>query len=129
MHVYCKNKQGVNIKAYKWHIFSGNRYPSIDGERAIEEYFKQLAVEFIILPNDKLPAILTNEKPSKCNLPDYLVFPPNMAWVMAFTHEAGCLGPYFAKHPNYDSLNAKNIALVKKANEKSAAIKKGWATD
>jgi hypothetical protein len=82
-----------------------------------------------LLPNDKLPAVLTDMKPGKCNLSDYYVFPPNMAWVMAFTHEAGWLGPYFAKHPNYDLLNARNIALVKKANEKLIAIKKGWATD
>jgi Domain of unknown function (DUF4275) len=129
MGVYCKNKQGCNTKAFKWHIFSAGRYPSVGGGKAIEAYTNELAAEFVVLPNDRFNAILTNEKPGKCSLSDYYVFPKNMAWVMAFTHEAGWLGPYFARHPDYDSLNAQNMALIKKANEKLAAIKKGWSVE
>jgi type IV secretory pathway TraG/TraD family ATPase VirD4 len=129
MRVYCAHHQGVNVKSYHWHIFSSGRFPSVSGDQATQEYLLHSATEFLILPNDKTLAILTDIKPSKCNLSDYYVFPPNMAWVMAFTHEAGWLGPYFAKHPDYDALNANNMAVIKKAHEKSLAIQKGWATD
>ena len=36
---------------------------------------------------------------------------------MAFTHEEGWLGPYFAQHPRYADLNPANVARVKKQEE------------
>ena len=124
--VFCKNKQGLNTKAFKWHIFSGSGYPSIDGECAITQYKAQVGTEFIVLPNDNGVAILTDKLPSQCDLSDYYVFPPNFAWVMAFTHEEGWLGPYFAKHKDYEKLNKDNIVKVEKERQKQIAKEKGW---
>ncbi|SBT18484.1 hypothetical protein MGA5115_02615 [Marinomonas gallaica] len=126
MNIFCKNKQGFNTKAYKWQIFSGGGYPSVDGDAAREEYKMQSAEKFVMLPNDGGNAVLTDCLPQACCLSDYYVFPLNMAWVMAFTHEEGWLGPYFAKHKNYNALNKDNLMQVKKAQQKAEAKKKGW---
>ena len=126
MSVFGKNKQGCNTKAFKWHIFSGGRYPSIAGNDARQAYFKQIAHEFVVLPNDNECAVLTDRLPDHCDLSDYYVFPQNMAWVMAFTHEEGWLGPYFAEHPEYIKLNNENLQLVRKAQQKAEAQSKGW---
>lgn len=127
---FCKNKQGANIKAYRWHIFSFERYPSLSGERAIEKYTAQKANEYIILPNDGELAIETDSLPECCNIMDYLVFPKNMAWIMAFTHEDGWLGPYFAEHKNYEKLNSQNEQKLKMNEKKQKEIEnaknKGW---
>ena len=56
----------------------------------------------------------TDLLPEHCVYSDFYVFPKNMAWTMAFTHEDGWIGSYFAKHPDYDALNAKNIARIRK---------------
>jgi hypothetical protein len=45
---------------------------------------------------------------------------------MAFTHEAGWLGPYFAKHEQYATLNSDNQAKIRKAKEAELANLKGW---
>lgn len=58
---------------------------------------------------------------------DCLVFPPNFAWTMAFTHEDGWLGPFFATHPNVDRLDAANLAQIRKQRELVEARAKGWA--
>lgn len=128
LQVYGKNRRGVNAKSYKWHVFSFDRYPALEGERALAEYAKQVPGECIVLPNDNHEtAVLTRERPVGGDGRDYYVFPVNMAWTMAFTHEEGWLGPYFAKHPDYAKLDADNLAKVRKAEEKAAAVKKGWA--
>ena len=126
MSVFCKQKQGLNTKQFKWHIFSGGRYPSITGEASVQEYSKQYANEYILLANNGNLAILTNTKPFECNISDFYVFPHNMAWTMAFTHEDGWLGPYFALHPNYKSLNAINEKHKDKLQQIGIAKKNGW---
>ena len=127
---YCKDKQGANIKAYRWHIFSFEKYPAVDGEEANNLYLSKNEPEYIILPNDGECAIETNQLPTECTLMDYLVFPKNMAWTMAFTHEAGWLGPYFAKHKRYEQLNRDNTLelerRLKKQKEIELAKSKGW---
>ena len=126
MDVYCKNKQGFNTKDYKWHIFSGGRFPSISGEKALTKYRSQNAAKYIVMSNDHELAILTDLKPESCNLSDYYVFPVNMAWTMAFTHEEGWLGPYFAFHPNFGALEKENEQLLEKKRQKEIAKQKGW---
>ena len=126
MSVFAKNKQGFNTSAFKWHIFSGGGYPSVNGEEARAEYFRQSAATFVVLPNEKGCAVITDRLPEFCNLSDYYVFPPNMAWVMAFTHEEGWLGPYFAKHPKYTMLCEENTRLIEKERKKAEAKQKGW---
>ena len=123
---FCQDKKGANTKDYKWHIFSYERYPSLSKEEAIEIYNQQEAPEYIILSNEDELAIQTDLKPTSSNLHDYYIFPKNMAWTMAFTHEDGWLGPYFAKHPEYDKLNEKNYFHVQKLKEIEKAKKNGW---
>lgn len=122
LQVFGKNRRGVYAEEYKWHIFSYERYPVLEGEEARREYALQPGGECILLPNDDdLPAVLLADKPDGCKLQDYYVFPANMAWVMAFTHEEGWLGPYFAKDLE------KAEEHERKAREKLAAVQKGWA--
>ncbi len=124
--IFCKHKQGANTKAYKWNIFSYNRYPSKSGNKALDEYIQQNALEYIVLSNAHELAIETDHLPQECNISDYYVFPKNMAWTMAFTHEDGWLGPYFARLPQYDVLNQENEARLRKRDEVEFAKKKGW---
>lgn len=124
--VFGHSRQGANTKAYLWHVFSGARYPSIAGPAALERYRLQTGAEFVVLSNDRRLAFLTERLPESSTLSDYLVFPPNFAWTMAFTHEDGWLGPYFARHPHFDQLNEANQAKLKKVREKEAAQRKGW---
>ena len=126
MSIYCKNNQGYNTKDFKWHIFSGGGYPSLEGEKARAEYESQIAAEYIVMSNDHELAILTGSKPESCNLSDYYVFPVNMAWVMAFTHEEGWLGPYFAYHPSFENLKKENEKLIEKQRQKELAKQNGW---
>ena len=126
MSVFCKNKQGFNTKAFKWHIFSGNGFPSLEADEAQKEYESKNEAKYIVMGNDSELAILLNKKPLSYNYKDYYVFPDNMAWTMAFTHEEGWLGPYFAYHPNYKILNKENEKLREKERQKEEAKQKGW---
>ncbi|GEP44918.1 DUF4275 family protein [Brevifollis gellanilyticus] len=124
--VFAPERQGINTKAYMWHVFSGSRYPALEGELARVEYLKQICGEFVILSNDREVAFLTDTRPEDRPFSDFYVFPPNLAWTMAFTHEEGSLGPYFAQHPRYAELNPANIARVKKQEEMAHARSQGW---
>lgn len=57
---------------------------------------------------------------------DFYVFPSNLAWTMAFTHEDGWLGPYFARHRNFTELNKANLEKIRKLHQAEAAHLKGW---
>jgi hypothetical protein len=120
------NRHGVNAKAYLWHIFSGGRYPSAERDSALAQYRQQLAAEYMVLSNDGKTAFATDALPSRVSLSDYYVFPLNLAWTMAFTHEDGWLGPYFAKHANFEQLNNANLAQIKKMHQAAAARANGW---
>jgi hypothetical protein len=124
--VFGRNRKGVNTKSYLWHVFSGGRYPCIDGGAAIDAYRQQTGAEFIVLSNHRDVAFLTELRPESSSLVDYYVFPPNLAWTMAFTHEDGWHGPYFARHPDYSALNVANQARLHKAAEAANARKRGW---
>ena len=124
--VYGRDGQGVNFRAFMWHIFSGNRYPSLEGDQARAEYAGQICCELVILPNDRDEAFLVDSRPGHRPFPDFHVFPPNLAWTMAFTHEEGWLGPYFPRHTYYTEINAANIAKVRKREEMDYARSQGW---
>jgi len=126
MKVYCKNKTGFNTKSYKWHIFSGGGYPSLDGDDAQSAYASQVCPNVIVIPNDANTAVLVDAKPTNLNHRDVYVFPENLSWTMAFTHEEGWLGPYFAKHPDYEHLEQKNALYIEKLNQMAVAKRKGW---
>ncbi|MEO8389393.1 MAG: DUF4275 family protein [Polaromonas sp.] len=116
----------MNAKDYLWHIFSGGRYPSLSGAQAMAAYEKQVAAEYVVLSNDRETAFATNALPQSSSLTDYCVFPVNLAWTMAFTHEDGWLGPYFARHGNFAALNEFNLGKVRKLRQAEAARLKGW---
>lgn len=120
------NRHGVSARAYMWHVFSFERYPSVSGVVAHSEYEKHVAPEYIVLSNERDVALETDVRPVLCSLSDYLVFPRNLAWTMAFTHEDGWLGPYFARHKMFSTLNAANLAQVQKRREAEQAKLKKW---
>jgi hypothetical protein len=124
--VFAKRRQGMNTKACMWHVFSGSRYPALEGEQARLEYLRQVCCEFVVLSNDRDAAFLTDTRPEDRPFADFYVFPPNLAWTMAFTHEEGLFGPYFAQHPSYAELSQANIARVKKKEEMAHARSRGW---
>lgn len=126
LEAYGANRHGVNAKAYMWHVFSGARYPSVAGDEAIREYLQQRAAKYVVLSNDRRFALDTDLLPEQSSLADYYVFPKNLAWTMAFTHEDGWLGPYFARHRNFAALDEENRANVEKARQAEVARKRGW---
>ena len=128
--VYAKNARGANIEAFLWHAFSSGAFPSVCQREAELRYAEQVASEIVVLSNDRESALLTDSLPAQCNVSDWLVFPRSLAWCMAFTHEDGWMGPYFAKHPSYDSLVAGDIRRCRdrqrKALEAERAKREGW---
>ncbi|GAB6140396.1 hypothetical protein JCM14076_11250 [Methylosoma difficile] len=124
---FGKDHKGLKDEQFLWHIFSYNHYPSTEGDEALKQYSAQFGTEFIVLSNDRKIAFLTDQLPDSTSLYDYYVFPPNFAWTMAFTHEAGWLGPYFARHPDPNALDRANEVAVGKAMEAELARKNGWA--
>ena len=122
---YLKNKQGVNTRSYKWHIFSSGRYDALEGDAALDEYSKHIAAKYYVMSNEG-DVLLTDLLPQELNYKDVYVFPENLAWTMAFTHEEGWLGPYFAKHRNYKKLEGENELHRRKLAQKEIAKKNGW---
>jgi hypothetical protein len=115
-----------NTKSYMWHALSSRAYPSLSLQEAIARYELEVAPSFVVLSNDRDQAVETDQRPTSCSESDFLVFPPNMAWTMAFTHEDGWLGPYFAKHSQYDKLNQENVKKIEKARAIEQAKQRGW---
>jgi hypothetical protein len=126
LEAFGRDRQGANTKAYLWHIFSAGKYPNLSGTEAMAQYNEQVAPEYIVLSNDRKFALATDLRPEESCLSDFYVFPENLAWTMAFTHEDGWLGPYFARHADFARLNEANLAKVKKLRETEAAKQKGW---
>ena len=114
------------MSKYKWHVFSYGSYPSAALEEARSLYAQVTSSEYVVLTNASNDGLVTDQKPSSSSLTDFYVFPRNLAWTMAFTHEDGWLGPYFAKHRNFESLNADNVRRIKKAADAAEAKRKGY---
>jgi hypothetical protein len=124
---FGKDRFGVNARAYMWHVFSYERYPSLSGQAAQREYEQHEAPEFWVVSNERDEGFVTDLLPQSCSLRDWIVFPVNLAWTMVFTHEDGYLGPYFARSPAYASLNAENQTRVGKARSAARARDMGWS--
>ena len=114
--------QNKPSKNFRWETTT---YSS-EGEKAQEEYDSQVARSFYIMPEEfgerdfTLYEIETKPGVNAFEIRlDCLVFPKNLAWSMAFTHENGWLGPYFSKHKNYDQLQKKTLNLIKRHLERS----------
>lgn len=120
-------RSDVSRRDYLWHVFSAGAFPSLEREEALLEYRKQVAVEFAVMSNDGRTAFMTDVLPERSSLSDFYVFPPNLAWTLAYTHEAGWLGPYFARHADFAALNEANVAQVRKRQAAELARARGWA--
>ena len=64
LEVFAKNRRGTNTKAYLWHIFSANRYPSAEGKEALAQYELQILSEYFVLSNDRDLAFVTDQRPT-----------------------------------------------------------------
>lgn len=128
--VFGKNHLGLNTRSFKWHLFSGGGYPAEDANQAQRAYDAHLAVTYLVMPNDGGPVLMTDQRPTNLNFEDAYVFPKNLAWTMAFTHEEDWLGPYFAKHRNYAALERVNFAAVRRQTGKQEQMRiakeRGW---
>ena len=90
------------IPDYEWHVFSYGDARSKSGARALELYQHERPASFLVWPEaptvpmyrcsgGTVPVFSTSAA-------DVLVFPPDLSWTMAFTHELGLgLGPYFSR--------------------------------
>jgi hypothetical protein len=121
------DRTGIHANDYLWHIFSYERYPSTSKAEARAAYERQVAPEFVVISNDRDEGLVTRSRPTACSLRDWLVFPTNLAWTMAFTHEDGLLGPYFAQHSRHKELDAANRRLLARQTQLLEAKRKGWA--
>lgn len=128
--VYAAHGTAPALGRYLWHTFSYAAYPSVSGEDAEQQYAQHRDEEVIVLSNDRKTAFRVAAPPVSDWVIDFYVFPSDLAWTMAFTHEDGWLGPYFAKHPNYEAKMEKarqqQLAADRKALELSRAKQKGW---
>lgn len=120
------DRKGIHVDQFLWHVFSYERTPCIQGARAVEAYRNAAATTFIVLANDQRSAVSTRVRPESSTVQDWYVFPPNLAWTMAFTHETGWCGPYFARHPDFEHLDEINQRAVEKALEAAEAKRRGW---
>jgi len=89
---------------FDWHTFSYDFAPAENGAKALDSYRSQSANAFYVIPQDELlPGFLCADAQlpdfSGCFL-DVYIFPRELAWTMAFTHESHTsmeLGPFFAR--------------------------------
>jgi len=70
MGIICKNKQGFNTKDYRWHIFSGGGYPSVEADEAESMYSKHSAESYYVMFNNASTIELIKEKPTDLNYKD-----------------------------------------------------------
>jgi hypothetical protein len=87
---------------YEWHVFSFDHAHALNGEKGLAEYGAQQPGVVVVYPEGlRLPAVrLTGERlPSfERHIADVYIWPEDLAWTMAFTHEASTgLGPYFSR--------------------------------
>jgi hypothetical protein len=97
LEVFAPRREGLNTRAYLWHAFSAGRYPSLTGEAAWAAYAAARPTRVVVLDNSRRAALLTDPLPLRLTVLDAVIFPVDLAWTFARTHEEGWLGPYFAR--------------------------------
>ncbi len=99
-----KKQQGVYVyRGFRWHAYSYEIVPCLQGEAALKEYLAQA----------RAPYYLFDESMDICGLckagryldltwigDDVYVVHHKLRWSMAFTHEQPYLGPFFARAPH-----------------------------
>ncbi len=87
---------------FDWHVFSFEHTPASSGTRALEAYRAERPEVLIVIPQfKKFPAVrLHVQVLPEFPRTDVYVFPENLSWTLAFTHEQSSgLGPYFSRQP------------------------------
>jgi hypothetical protein len=119
-------KPAPHMHDFMWHVFSYGSYPSVALQKAHDAYQNIASPEYVVLSNDRDEAFITDQKPTSSCFSDYYIFPKNLAWTMVFTHEDGWLGPFFAKHRDFEKLNHENLKKIMKIKEAAIAKTKGY---
>jgi hypothetical protein len=105
-------------KSYLWdEIHSDNQNAD-----ATAEFEKHFATSYYLMldnfgENEKEIYVSTQKPAGNAGLKDFHVFPKNLAWSIAFTHEDGYIGPKFFKHSNYAKLNKENEKAFKELSK------------
>ena len=90
------------LSQFEWHVFGYGYTRALNGERAVAAYLDQNSPSLVIIPED---ARLTAVKLRQGLVPDLrrlendvYVWPDDLSWTMAFTHEESIgLGPFFSR--------------------------------
>src|SRR5437660_1294876 len=87
---------------FEWDVFCGEYARALNAEKAAAAYAAEHPAAVIVCPESGvLPAVRLQggELPSfRVEADDVYVWPPDLSWTMAFTHEEDLgLGPYFSR--------------------------------
>jgi hypothetical protein len=94
------------LREFEWHVFSDGYARALNGEKAAAAYAAAYAAQrsaaVIICPEaNEFPAVRLqggNLPSFRAEAGDVYVWPIDLAWTMAFTHEESLdLGPFFAR--------------------------------
>lgn len=102
--IYCAPVQAATgkwtIAGIGWHAFSDGYFPSLRGQRALDQYRAQESNDLLVLPEDDRETAIrcTSSTPVDFSgMGDVYIAPTSFAWTMVFTHEDPDYGPYFAQ--------------------------------
>ena len=88
-------------RGYDWHTFSFGYARAQDREAALAAYRREQADRLIVCPaDDRRPAfeVVGGRPPDFAGyLQEITIWPADLGWTMAFTHEDGWFGPYFCR--------------------------------
>lgn len=87
---------------FEWHVFSFGHADTLCGDEAVAAYQSECPEVVVVCPeSDRLEAVrLHGGRLPTFRGDDVYVWPPDLAWTMAFTHEESLgLGPYFSRRP------------------------------
>ena len=110
--VFCQSRTSfkgiLRHKSYMWDLIDCH----FQAKEAIEKFDQHQAPKYVLMEDcfgqDDKELYIIDEKPDNSDLQDFHVFPKNLAWNMAFTHEDGWIGPNFTMNHDYEVLNRKN---------------------
>lgn len=110
---FCKHRTSfkgiLGGKNYLWDEIHSEH----QNKEALLQYERHLAPSYILIEDnfgqhEKIVFVSKTKPSGNPKLSDFHVFPKNLAWSMAFTHEDGWIGPKFFKHTEYQALNKQN---------------------
>jgi len=99
-----------------WHVFSFERFPSVQGVAAQEQYQLHEAPEYIVVSNDRDEGFTTDVRPTDCSLADWLVFPQNLhgPW---HSHTRWLVRSFLRSQPEVQVPKRAEPAKIRKARE------------